>query len=106
MIEVLLLVGAMTQHVDMKVGERLVVRVEDISTTGYRWHLDRPEGPVLAYEGSSLVAGAAPGGAGERRFAFAAASPGRAVIRLRLRRGWESEAAPLREGEVDVVVAP
>jgi predicted secreted protein len=88
------------------VGDELVLRVVEPSTTGYRWQLVRETGPQLEVLEDGLEAGepgAQPAGAAAHRtFRLAARAPGSTRVILELRRPWQSNVVDLFDVEVTV----
>jgi predicted secreted protein len=82
-------------ELEASVGDEVIVRLTENSTTGYQWAV-RDAGPALAVESSEVagVPGAAPGAAGERVIRFRAKQPGTAVVSLVLERPWEHAQSP------------
>jgi inhibitor of cysteine peptidase len=81
--------------IEVAPDSRIAVRLLENPSTGYRWELEPPEGTVLKLETDTYQppATSVPGAGGIRVFEFRAQSAGIALIRLRLRRPWESEHA-------------
>lgn len=73
--------------------ERVVIRLEENPTTGYRWAIDEIAGDALELEGDSfeLPEDSGLGGGGRRTFRFRAVSPGTSRIQLKYWRSWEGE---------------
>ncbi|MCB1929472.1 MAG: protease inhibitor I42 family protein [Rhodocyclaceae bacterium] len=75
-------------RVRVRVGDILVVRLDENPTTGYRWQFVRPD--VLATLGDEYsVTSALSGAGGQRVLRFTASSPGSGELILSLRRDWE-----------------
>lgn len=91
---------------EVRPGDRILIRLEENPTTGYRWEVDLPEERVIAREGSDYVraAEAGVGGGGTRTFYFGAQSPGAVDVVLTLRREWEAEEAAIDRFEVTIRV--
>ncbi|WP_433207210.1 protease inhibitor I42 family protein [Dactylosporangium sp. CS-047395] len=85
--------GSTAETVSIAQGDRVVVRVGETPTTGYRWQFDLP-GDLLSVDADEYrPGGAAPGAAGERVVALHATRPGHGTLTLRLARAWEGEPA-------------
>ena len=88
-------------------GDELVILVSENASTGYVWEVDSlPEFLQLVSDESHYATSAAPGQAGERRFAFLAAETGTGEITLLLSRPWEPAKAPEAVRSVMVTVEP
>jgi inhibitor of cysteine peptidase len=81
-------------------GDTVLIKLHENPTTGYRWHIEAAHGLVLTDD--DFVAGVGVGAGGERRFRFAAASPGRASIAMSLGRFWDTSPQARFELSVDV----
>lgn len=94
--------------VNVPVGRRFRIRLEENPTTGYRWAAPEFDGSCLGLEADSYAPhqGAAIGGGGVRQFEFAVKSECRTTIRLINRRSWETNAAPRATYELTVVGTP
>lgn len=81
--------------IELAPDSRIAVRLLENPSTGYRWELESPEDAVLKLETATYQppATSVPGAGGIRVFEFRAQFAGIALIRLRLRRPWESEHA-------------
>lgn len=81
--------------IEVAPDSRIAVRLIENPSTGYRWELEPPKDTVLKLETDTYQppATSVPGAGGIRVFEFRAQSAGIALIRLRLRRPWESEHA-------------
>ncbi|MFB9236570.1 protease inhibitor I42 family protein [Plantactinospora siamensis] len=68
----------------------VLIVLPETPTSGYRWALDAYDPQVLRLDGDDYAAGdgTGRGGGGERRFRFAALSPGSTPVRLARRRDW------------------
>jgi predicted secreted protein len=82
------------EEVEASSGDRVVVRIPENATTGYRWVVDDVPG-TLELEADELIPPETgrPGAGGERCLTFAARGGGRARIELRLVRPWDGDAA-------------
>ncbi len=96
--------SAEKQAVTLAAGEELVIVLRENPTTGYRWELELVGRAVSLAESEYEPAGRAIGGGGERCFRLTAHSAGVTTVRARLRRSWETDAAPLEERVLDVHV--
>ncbi|QTE27938.1 protease inhibitor I42 family protein [Pengzhenrongella sicca] len=94
---------ASTARQVVPVGERVVVRLPENATTGYRWHAEFDDAALRLVEDRTEAATTPRGSGGERVLGFEALRAGAASLRLVQRRAWEpnSLAAEL-EVELDV----
>ncbi len=104
MANVINLTAGTKKTVTVPVGETIVVELEDISTTGYRWHIEGVEPSVVTLQKEDINPGAAPGASGIKRFEFLAAGAGQATLRFDLRRPWEAEQPPIKQSTVELTV--
>ena len=74
--------------VAVRTGDRLVVRLAENPTTGYRWAVEEADATFLTLEASSFEppSGSTPGAGGWRTFRFLAVGPGATRLRLAARR--------------------
>ncbi len=102
------LTAAQTGHVvSVRVGDTLRVELEENPTTGYRWQAQPVEGGVLEPAGTQYNPGGQVAGAGGTAWLhFRAARPGRATLRLELRRPWDSAGPAWQTFEAQVTVEP
>jgi predicted secreted protein len=91
----------------LEVGETHELELAGRGSAGYAWQSEVDTEGVVAVrrlpppdEPHGPVSGSAPA-----RFAIEAVAPGRAHIRLTLRRPWEPSVAPLDEQQLTIVVA-
>lgn len=82
------------------VGETVIVKLQDIATTGYRWQAEGADPAVVRLQTEDTL----PGTAGVRRFEFLAVGTGQVTLRFKLRCPWEANVPPLRQGSVDLTV--
>ena len=92
-----------------KPGETFTVELESNPSTGYRWELDGKEDATVVRKLSDAYRSRphAPemvGVGGTERWQFQAEKPGKTVLHFIYRRPFEKEAAPAREGTVNVLV--
>jgi inhibitor of cysteine peptidase len=76
-------------------GDRVVIRLAESPTSGYRWQLDDYDPAALEAAGDDFVPAAAArtGGGGTREFRFVVRSGARGHVALTLRRSWETDKA-------------
>lgn len=75
-------------EVPVRTGDRILLRLPENPTTGYRWSGQIPG--FLRLVRDSNETGEAPGAGGVRVLEFEAVAPGRAELRLALAREWEA----------------
>jgi inhibitor of cysteine peptidase len=94
-------------QLEMAIGARLVVRLAENPTTGYRWrHTLTEQGVIERLEDEYVSHGHLPGSPGSRSISFRALRPGSTAIEFLLRRSWESK-PPLKSLRISVdVTAP
>jgi inhibitor of cysteine peptidase len=93
--------------VRVRVGDDLVVSLDENPTTGFRWATETSGEPVLASIVSSYEpsAGGGMGGGGQRTFRFRAVAAGQAHLRLVLRQEWQPDIAT-EQFEIQIDVEP
>ncbi len=92
--------------IQLREGERIIVKLPGNLTTGYSWEVEQMEAALLAQVGereydrdSKLI------GAGEiNTFTFEATGQGQSLLRLIYHRPFEPDAAPEKVFELTVVV--
>jgi len=78
------------QSFNVRVGDEIVIHLEESPTTGYRWALDNAVGDILVLQNDGFSpAGSGVGGGGERTFTFAAQKAGSSLVGFKLWREWE-----------------
>jgi inhibitor of cysteine peptidase len=90
------------REVTLKLGDRVLIRLPENPSTGYRWAVDVPD--VLNLTRDENEPGEAPGAAGFRVFEFMADALGRAAIDLGCGRAWEPAAPPIDRFHVTLEV--
>lgn len=83
-------------------GGTFVIEVDANPTTGYLWELDLPQGLELVEQRLEPPATTAMGAGGKETYTLRADRPGEYVVRLKLRRPWESQ--PIETRNFAVVV--
>jgi len=78
--------------VEVRLGDRIVLRLPENPTTGFVWKIDEPNGEVLRVQSSdySLRPGVGAGG-GERSLVLESISPGTVTLQLKHSRDCESD---------------
>jgi inhibitor of cysteine peptidase len=99
MAEVILEVGGGGTSLSVAPGDSVLVRLEEIPTTGYRWEVKEYDNEVLHAVGDEFIpaSGGALGGGGHHEFRFRVVGPGKSDLRLIRRRSWEPETAAVDE---------
>jgi inhibitor of cysteine peptidase len=92
--------------VALRVGDRLVLRLEENPTTGYRWALETHDENVVSLQHQEYVTSphAAVGGGGHRSWMFIAQKVGTDTLHLKLWRAWEGETSVTRRFTVTLHV--
>jgi inhibitor of cysteine peptidase len=92
--------------IELQPGDELIVRLDENPTTGYRWEIDRLDGPLEPIADSyEMSAPGTIGGGGSHEFRFRAASPGTAHLTLKHLRSWEGDASITQRFSVSISVA-
>jgi inhibitor of cysteine peptidase len=81
--------------VEARVGDTLVVRLEENPATGYRWTIEKIDEEVIVLHQVEFVPShsAGMGGGGQRRWTFTAQKAGMVTLELKLWRTWEGDAS-------------
>jgi inhibitor of cysteine peptidase len=91
------------EQVEASEGDRIVLRIPENATTGYRWVVSElPESLELVADEFAPPSTAEPGAGGERRVELLARGSGQGQVVLTLERPWEHEAADRFEALVTV----
>ena len=86
-------------------SDRVVVRIPENATTGYRWSVSEVDGPLDVESDESVAAAEpVPGRGGEHVVVVRAREPGQGRVALDLKRPWETE--PIEHFDVRVDVTP
>ena len=92
--------------VALRVGDRLVLRLEENPATGYRWAIEPHDEKVVSLQ--HLEYGPLPhagvGGGGHRTWTFIAHKAGTDTLQLKLWRAWEGETSITRRFTVTLHV--
>jgi len=77
----------------VSLGERVILRLNENPSTGFRWVVDKGDNGIIELSGTDYVQapGSALGGGGHRVFVFEAKRSGSAHLLLKLRREWEGD---------------
>ncbi len=95
------------QPLSAALGDLVVVRLDEIPTSGYRWEVTGFDPAILAPSGDEFnpSAGSRTGGGGQHGFRFTVVGAGRTALRLVCRRPWEPETDAVEELNATVVVS-
>ena len=95
-------------ELDVTVGDTVVLTLPENPTTGYRWSADPSADHRLSLRTDSLELSEQDrfGTPGIRKFVLGAGSEGRQILRLVLRRPWETTVAPIETASLTAFVAP
>lgn len=105
--EIILSAADRGKLIEVAPDSRVLLRLLENPSTGYRWELEPFEGDALKLQADTYQAPAtlAPGAGGVRVFDFLARSSGTVTLRLYLRRPWEP-AGTIETFEVTILVSP
>lgn len=87
------------------VGGKVVVRLAENPTTGFRWRLINTGEPVCILEQQAFDPGAKPGESGTHCWRFSVKTPGSAHIELAYGRSWEGDKPPARRFSVHLAAS-
>jgi inhibitor of cysteine peptidase len=89
-------------------GDRIVIRLPENPTTGYRWSSDATDDRVISLRSTEYTppTGGGVGGSGSVTLVFEARATGEGSIRLKRWRDWEGEASVRERFAVTVSVTP
>ena len=91
------------EEIDAAIGDRIVIRIPENATTGYRWVVaELPQTLEVTSDELLPAASQRPGAGGERRVALTVQGVGVAHVVLSLERPWENEAADRFELSITV----
>jgi inhibitor of cysteine peptidase len=91
----------------LKRGQTLILRLDENSTTGYRWSLPALDTEVLQLKSDdiNLPSNTGIGGGGQRVFTFQANNPGQVKLQLKNLREWVGDESTIEEFQVSVQVS-
>jgi inhibitor of cysteine peptidase len=94
------------QTFNVRQGDPIVFSLAENPSTGYRWEIAIEDAHVVKLQGSDFVTSprANIGAGGTRTFTLEALLPGTSMVRLTLRRAWESLEAAVDHFEVLICV--
>ena len=85
-------------------GDRVVIRLAESPTSGFRWQLDDYDPESLQAAGDEFVPAtdARTGGGGTREFRFVVVGTDRSEVALSLRRDWETDTSAAQEFRTEI----
>jgi inhibitor of cysteine peptidase len=85
-------------------GDIVVVRLDEMPTSGYRWAVDSFDSGVMEAAGDDFTpaADSALGGGGTREFRFRVVGPGEGGLKLTRRRAWETDSPDAESFEATI----
>lgn len=91
---------------EIRVGERLVVRLPENPSTGYTWAIDETDRRLLALDSTDYAAPTEGfvGARGQRTFAFTARQPGEVALKFKYWRFWEGDASTTDHYAITVLI--
>ena len=94
------------QIVELQVGQKADLVLDENPTTGYRWEIASMDKAVLkqAEEPEFKPDSEAIGAGGEKTFHFKAVAPGRTTLKLIYHRSWETSVPPVKTFEATIIV--
>jgi inhibitor of cysteine peptidase len=106
-----LLVITRTDHnrtAEVRVGERIAVRLAENPTTGFSWAIDETDRRLLTLDGSDYLAPESGfiGAKGQRTFQFTARQPGEMTLQLKYWRVWEGDGSVTERFTVTLRIVP
>lgn len=95
------------QTISVKVGDLILLRLDENPTTGYQWQLEPLDERVLELSGTSFELSPSPtiGSGGTREFRFTARAAGHARIALKHWQPWSGESSVTQRFSVGVDVS-
>ena len=86
------------QRFEVRGGDVVGIRLEELGATGYEWELGQLDTKAVTLERNEFVPPSEriPGAPGTRKVDLRARAAGTAAIQLRYRRQWETQAAAQR----------
>ncbi|MDG4595307.1 MAG: protease inhibitor I42 family protein [Candidatus Contendobacter sp.] len=93
---------------ELRVGERLIVRLPENPTTGYTWAIDETDSRLLALDSTDYVPPetGSIGARGQRTFVFTARQSGEVALKFKYWRFWEGDASVTERFVVNLRVLP
>ena len=93
---------------EVRVGERIAVRLPANPTTGFTWAIDETNSRLLALDGTEFTESTETyvGAKGWRTFTFTASQPGEVALKLKYWRFWEGDASATERYAVNLRILP
>ena len=93
--------------IELAVGEKLVIRLAENPTTGYRWAVEPGGEGFFDPPGSEFVQtpDAKIGEGGIRVFSFEAIKPGKSSLAIKHWRAWQGESSVTARFRVDILIS-
>ncbi|MFZ1492375.1 MAG: protease inhibitor I42 family protein [Candidatus Competibacter denitrificans] len=93
---------------ELRVGERLAVKLPENPSTGYAWAIDESDGRLLALDSTAYDAPTegSIGARGRRVFTFSARQAGDVVLKLKYWRFWDGDASVTERYQVTLKLVP
>jgi len=97
------------KSIEVKAGQRFIIRLDANHTTGYQWQLVQPLDPnILELVSSEYrpVEAKLVGAGGKEAWTFKSVRPGKAKVSFKYLRPWEKDAKPAETEDFIIVVMP
>ena len=92
--------------IEVRAGQRVVLRLPDNPTTGFRWELDSHDGAMVEVgEGTFTRAGDGVGSGGVSEWTLLPKAPGTTSVSLKRWRPWEGERSVKERFAVTLAIA-
>ena len=93
---------------ELRVGERLIVRLPENPSTGYTWAIDETDRRLLTLDGTDYTPAetGSIGARGQRTFTFTARQPGEVTFKFKYWRFWEGDASVTERYVVNLRTVP
>jgi inhibitor of cysteine peptidase len=94
------------KSIAVPLGEKVILRLNETPSTGFRWAVDTGDNEIIELHGSDYIQapGSAVGGGGQHVFVFEAKRSGSVRLLLKLRREWEGDKSIAARFEVTIHV--
>jgi inhibitor of cysteine peptidase len=95
------------KSIAVQVGQKVILRLNENPTTGFRWAVDTGNNEIIELHSSEYIRapGSAVGGGGQRVFVFEAKRSGSVRLLLKLWREWEGDKSIASRFDVSIHVA-
>ena len=93
---------------ELRVGERLKVRLPENPTTGFTWAIDETNSRLLALDGTEFTepTEGSIGARGQRIFTFTTLQPGEVALKLKYWRFWEGDGSTTERYAITLKIVP